>query len=57
MGNHNSRKPSKSAYRTHSATSASGASQKRGQTLLPMLIGGLLLIVFGMLTVVLLVSN
>lgn len=57
MNNHPSRKPSKIPDRTHSATSASGASHKRGQTLLPMLVGGLVLIIVGMVAVVFIVSK
>lgn len=51
MDDHDDRS-GKRADRTHSAAAASGASQKRDQTLLPMLVGGLLLIVIGMLAVV-----
>ncbi len=40
---------------TYSAASASGASHERGHTLLPMLVGGLILILLGMIGVVLLV--
>jgi hypothetical protein len=56
MNNHSRRKRSKNPDR-HSATSASGASQKRGQTLLPMLVGGLVLIIVGMVAVVFVVSK
>ena len=56
MNNHSRRKPSKNPE-GHSATSASGASQKRGQTLLPMLVGGLVLIIVGMVAVVFVVSK
>jgi hypothetical protein len=56
MNNHSGRKPIKNPDR-HSATSASGASQKRGQTLLPMLVGGLVLIIVGMVAVVIVVSE
>jgi hypothetical protein len=38
--------------RPYSAQAASGASHEKGHTLLPMLIGGLILIVLGMLVVV-----
>jgi hypothetical protein len=37
--------------RSYSAEAASGASHGKGHTLLPMLIGGLVLIVLGMLIV------
>lgn len=37
------------------AQSASGASLNRGHTLLPMLIGGLVLVIVGMIAVVLIV--
>lgn len=37
----------------YTVASASGASHEKGHTLLPMLIGGLILIVLGMLAVVL----
>jgi hypothetical protein len=40
--------------RTYTATAASGASHEKGHSLLPMLIGGLILIVLGMLAVVIL---
>jgi len=42
--------------RVHSAESASGASHKKGQTLLPMLITGLILIFVGMFAVAVLVQ-
>lgn len=40
---------------TYSADAASGASHEKGQTLLPMLIAGLILILVGMVAVMLLV--
>ncbi len=42
---------------TYAADAASGADHKKGQTLLPMLIAGLILIFVGMVAVVLLVSK
>lgn len=42
--------------RSYAAASASGASHEKGQTLLPMLIAGLILIFVGMLAVVVLVQ-
>lgn len=54
MDNRENDKPSK--YPGHSpgytANSASGADHKRGRTLLPMLIGGLILIILGMMAAV-----
>lgn len=41
--------------RTYSAAAVSGASQEKGQPLLPMLIAGLILIFGGMIAVVILV--
>jgi hypothetical protein len=52
MGNPESVGPAKPVKKTISAAAASGASHDRGHTLLPMLIGGLVLIVLGMLIVV-----
>mgnify|MGYP001067946398 FL=1 len=56
MNNHFGGKRSKNPD-GHSATSASEASQKRGQTLLSMLLGGLVLIIVGMVAVVFVVSE
>jgi hypothetical protein len=45
----------KRPHLTYSADAASGASHEKGQTLLPMLIAGLILIFVGMVAVVLLI--
>lgn len=57
MDNRENGKPGNRAgdTKTYTAASVSGASQKREHTLLPMLIGGLVLIVLGMIAVVVLV--
>lgn len=57
MDNREDGKPGNRAgdAKTYTAASVSGASQKREHTLLPMLIGGLVLIVLGMIAVVVLV--